>query len=74
MNRKPIYHPHSTQFRVCSMPNGLWVAQVRVGNKKGMNATVQLPHGDPWQSLHPPTSMACALDYMYMKKPIKQSA
>jgi hypothetical protein len=61
MDRQPIYHETRSQYRVISMPNGLWLAQTFRGRKDNKPDKTR----DPWVALgHRPTTLQTALNQM----------
>lgn len=68
MNNKRTVIPHKDNeaFRVISVANGLWVAQVKVDGHLASDKH------DPWQDLHAPyCSQQQAVAIMYERKPAK---
>ena len=60
MSRKPVYHDNDNQYRIISLPNGLWQAQ-RYSGQKGTRET------DPWLPISRPCERAVALTYLPAK-------
>ena len=71
MKRTPILAKGYEAYRVCSIANGLWQAQAFVGGKgtnykRGTKDVPTVPHFDPWQGLHSPTTLDNALARMQL--------
>jgi hypothetical protein len=64
VNRKPIYHKDTREYRVVSKPNGMWVAQYRSGQGKREH--------DPWSDQQQPTTLERAVERMYQLLPMRE--
>ena len=62
--REPTYHKQNQNYRVASVGNGLWVAQVH-RNVRADRVT------DPWENLHSPRAYDAAVAVMYDRAPLK---
>jgi hypothetical protein len=66
MNRQPIYHEQSREYRVISAPNGLWQAQRHA--PRGASQSSKECSG--WVDLGRATSMDLAKRHIYTALPL----